>query len=120
VPIHLAAFASRRPIAATQRPELPQILVRESIWYTLVGVVHDDETLWPPSHAAPRSGRAGANGNGHPLPAHRLTLNLTNAESFANMLAKSRAARVVEAADMLAGMYTCDWERLSQYQPKAE
>jgi hypothetical protein len=56
-----------------------------------------------------------ANGNGHALPAHRLTLNLTNAENFANMLAKSRASRTVEVADLLAGMYICDWERLSQY-----
>jgi hypothetical protein len=56
-----------------------------------------------------------ARGNGHALPAHRLTLNLTNAENFANMLAKSRAARTVEVADLLAGMYICDWERLSKY-----
>jgi hypothetical protein len=56
-----------------------------------------------------------ARGNGHSLPAHRLTLNLTNAENFAHMLAKSRAARAVEVADLLAGMYICDWERLSKY-----
>jgi len=56
-----------------------------------------------------------ARGNGHAHPAHRLTLNLTNAENFANMLAKSRAARTVEVADLLAGMYICDWERLSKY-----
>jgi hypothetical protein len=59
--------------------------------------------------------REGANGNGHALPAHRLTLNLTQAENFANMLAKSRASRTVEVADLLAGMYICDWDRLSQY-----
>jgi hypothetical protein len=56
-----------------------------------------------------------ASGNGHALPAHRLTLNLTQAESFAHMLAKSRASRTVEVADLLAGMYICDWDRLSQY-----
>jgi hypothetical protein len=56
-----------------------------------------------------------ANGNGHAVPAHRLTLNLTNAESFAVMLAKSRASQTVEVADLLAGMYICDWDRLSQY-----
>ncbi|MGA8870024.1 MAG: hypothetical protein WB460_02730, partial [Candidatus Acidiferrales bacterium] len=56
-----------------------------------------------------------ARGNGHALPAHRLTLNLTNAENFAHMLAKSRASRTVEVADLLAGMYICDWERLSKY-----
>jgi len=31
------------------------------------------------------------------------------------MLAQSRAARVVEVADLLAGMYIYDWERLSKY-----
>ena len=59
--------------------------------------------------------RASGNGNGHAFPSHRLTLNLTQAENFANMLAKSRASRTVEVADLLAGMYICDWERLSQY-----
>jgi hypothetical protein len=65
--------------------------------------------------AASGNGRERATGNGHSYPAHRLTLNLTNAENFANMLAKSRASRTVEVADMLAGMYICDWERLAQY-----
>ena len=65
--------------------------------------------------AASGNGRERANGNGHALPAHRLTLNLTQAENFANMLAKSRASRTVEVADLLAGMYICDWDRLSQY-----
>jgi hypothetical protein len=65
--------------------------------------------------AASGNGREGARGNGHALPAHRLTLNLTNAEHFAHMLAKSRASRTVEVADLLAGMYICDWERLSKY-----
>jgi len=67
------------------------------------------------SGPASRNARPGANGNGHELPAHRLTLNLTNAENFANMLAKSRMSRTVEVADLLAGMYICDWERLSTY-----
>ncbi len=31
------------------------------------------------------------------------------------MLAQSRAARAVEVADLLAGMYIYDWERLSKY-----
>lgn len=59
--------------------------------------------------------RGRTRGNGHASPAHRLTLNLTRAETFANMLAKSRASRTVEVADLLAGMYICDWDRLSQY-----
>jgi hypothetical protein len=59
--------------------------------------------------------RGHAGGNGQSSPAHRLTLNLTRAETFAAMLAKSRASRTVEVADLLAGMYICDWERLSQY-----
>lgn len=67
------------------------------------------------SGAASSNGRRPASGNGHGLPAHRLTLNLTNAENFAHMLAKSRMARAVEVADLLAGMYICDWERLSTY-----
>jgi hypothetical protein len=65
--------------------------------------------------AASGDRRAGADGNGNALPAHRLTLNLTQAENFATMLAKSRASRTVEVTDLLAGMYICDWDRLSQY-----
>jgi len=45
----------------------------------------------------------------------RLTRDLSRAETLATMLAQSRAARVVEVADLLAGMYIYDWERLSQY-----
>lgn len=36
-------------------------------------------------------------------------------KTFATMLAKSRASRTIEVADMLAGMYICEWDRLSQY-----
>src|SRR5271163_359885 len=46
---------------------------------------------------------------------HRLTKDLSRAETLATMLAQSRAARVVEVADLLAGMYIYDWERLSKY-----
>lgn len=31
------------------------------------------------------------------------------------MLANSRASRTIEVADLLAGMYICEWDRLSQY-----
>jgi hypothetical protein len=48
-------------------------------------------------------------------PSHQLTLNLARAEGVAVMLAKSRAARMVEVADLLAGIYIHDWERLSHY-----
>jgi hypothetical protein len=46
---------------------------------------------------------------------HRLTQDLSRAETLATMLAQSRAARVVEVADLLAAMYIYDWERLSKY-----
>jgi len=46
---------------------------------------------------------------------HRLTLELSRAETFAAMLAHSRASRSLEVTDLLAGMYICNWERLSQY-----
>lgn len=46
---------------------------------------------------------------------HRLTQDLSRAETLANMLAQSRAAGAVEVADLLAAMYIYDWERLSKY-----
>ncbi len=36
------------------------------------------------------------------------------------MLAHSRAASAVEVADLLAGMYIYDWERLSKYWPEQD
>jgi hypothetical protein len=75
-----------------------------------------------PKSAYPDSVRlapAGANGSRKLAPEktieHRLTKDLSRAETLATMLAQSRAARVVEVADLLAGMYIYDWERLSQY-----
>ena len=47
--------------------------------------------------------------------AHRITKDLEHAETLATMLAHSRAARAVEVADLLAGMYIYDWERLSKF-----
>ncbi len=41
--------------------------------------------------------------------------DLERAQTLATMLAHSRAARAVEVADLLAGMYIYDWERLSQF-----
>jgi hypothetical protein len=57
---------------------------------------------------------ANGNGNDEAVP-HRLTLDLSRAERFAVMVANSRAARVVEVADLLAGMYIYNWDRLSRY-----
>jgi hypothetical protein len=59
-----------------------------------------------------------ADGNGGAPPtSHRLTLDLARAQTFAVMLAHSRASRSIEVTDLLAGMYICNWERLSQYWP---
>jgi hypothetical protein len=46
---------------------------------------------------------------------HRLTKDLSRAETLATMLAQSRAAQAIEVSDLLAGMYIYDWERLSKY-----
>jgi hypothetical protein len=46
---------------------------------------------------------------------HRVTLELARAETFAAMLAKSRKSQVIEVSDLLAGMYICNWDRLSLY-----
>ena len=46
---------------------------------------------------------------------HRVTLELARAETFAAMLAKSRQSQVIEVTDLLAGMYICNWDRLSLY-----
>jgi hypothetical protein len=54
------------------------------------------------------------------LVSHRLTKDLSRAESLAEMLAHSRAASAVEVADLLAGMYIYDWERLSKYWPEQD
>jgi hypothetical protein len=45
----------------------------------------------------------------------RLTQDLARAEGLATMLAKSRAASAIEVADLLAGMFLYDWERLGKY-----
>jgi len=62
------------------------------------------------------SGRGNAqDSNGEPQASHRLTLELKRAETFATMLARSRASQFVEVADLLAGMYICNWDRISKY-----
>jgi hypothetical protein len=59
-------------------------------------------------------------GSSPAAPSHRLTKDLARAETLAEMLAHSRAASAVEVADLLAGMYIYDWERLSKYWPEQD
>jgi len=69
------------------------------------------------------AGGGAAQSRGGSIPAaipHRLTKDLSRAESLAEMLAHSRAATAVEVADLLAGMYIYDWERLSKYWPEQD
>jgi hypothetical protein len=46
---------------------------------------------------------------------HRLTRDLVRAERLAQMLAKSRAAAVVDVPDFLAGIYIYEWDLLSRF-----
>jgi hypothetical protein len=72
-------------------------------------------------HASDGAERAGGGaGAAAPPVTHRLTKDLARAESLAAMLAHSRAASAVEVADLLAGMYIYDWERLSKYWPEQD
>jgi len=69
----------------------------------------------------PIAGAEPSRGATPPAPvAHRLTKDLARAESLAEMLAHSRAANAVAVADLLAGMYIYDWERLSKYWPEQD
>jgi hypothetical protein len=76
----------------------------------------------PLSSGAGAGGAAGqSRGGAQPARvAHRLTKDLARAESLAAMLAHSRAAIAVEVADLLAGMYIYDWERLQKYWPEQD
>jgi hypothetical protein len=49
------------------------------------------------------------------LVTHRLTVSLSRSEKLAAMLASSRAAKSIDVADILGGMYLYDWDRLSKY-----
>ncbi len=51
---------------------------------------------------------------------YRLMLDLERARTVAAMIAKSRASRVIEVADMVAGMYLSNWDRLSRYWPEED
>jgi hypothetical protein len=50
-----------------------------------------------------------------PSESFHFTLDLSRAYALGTMLASSRASRVVEVSDLLAGMYIYGWERLSRY-----
>ena len=51
---------------------------------------------------------------------HRVTKDLARAETLALMLAESRASNSLEVADLLAGMYIYNWERLGKYWEEPE
>jgi hypothetical protein len=68
----------------------------------------------PAAASRVRSGHAVGNGS-LPSASHRLTLDLARAKICATMLANSRSSRTIEVADLLAGMYICEWDRLSRY-----
>ena len=68
------------------------------------------------SGVAPRADKSQApRSKPSPLASHLLTMDLARAETLARMLAASRAANAVEVADLLAGMYIYEWDRLSKY-----
>jgi hypothetical protein len=50
----------------------------------------------------------------------RFTVGLAHAAQLAAMVATSRAARQVEIADMLAGLYIYEWDRLSKFWKERE
>ena len=62
-----------------------------------------------------RDGDAQWSSGGEAQASHRLTLELKRVETFAAMLAHSRSSNVIEVSDYLAGMYICNWDRLSEY-----
>lgn len=64
--------------------------------------------------ASPRRRKTDVPGEATPL-SHRLTVDLSRAERLAAMIARSRAAKFIEVADLLAGMYIYEWERLSRF-----
>ena len=71
----------------------------------------------PPHSASLRptvSPELGDDGNRANLT-HRLTRDLVRAERLAQMLAKSRAAAVVDVPDFLAGIYIYEWDRLARF-----
>jgi hypothetical protein len=75
--------------------------------------------MGPPSernekNAGAPAGHSGP-GTNSPRVERRLTVGLARSLQLASMVARSRAAGQVEVADMLAGMYIYEWERLSAF-----
>lgn len=68
---------------------------------------YDLKSVSRPLHSGDRGHLASAT--------RRVTLELSRAQSFAAMLANSRSSQVIEVSDLLAGMYICNWDRLSLY-----
>jgi hypothetical protein len=66
------------------------------------------------STSPPRRRKTDVPGRAAP-PSHRLTVDLSRAERLAAMIARSRAAKFVEVADLLAAIYIYEWERLSRF-----
>lgn len=64
--------------------------------------------------AQARAGESAAHADSAPIE-RRFTVGLLRASQLAEMVAKSRVARQVEMADMLAGMYIYEWDRLSKF-----
>src|SRR5262249_22236094 len=60
-------------------------------------------------------GRKPPNGTRGPATEYRFMLDLDRARVLGAMIAKSRASEVIEIADLLAGMYISNWDRLSRY-----
>jgi hypothetical protein len=67
------------------------------------------------SNASPPKRRKTDVGGRPARASHRLTVDLARAERLAAMIARSRAAKFIEVADLLAGMYIYEWERLSRF-----
>jgi hypothetical protein len=65
--------------------------------------------------ASSRAGRDSAADS--PRVERRLTVGLLRASQLATMVARSRAAAQVEVADLLAGLYIYEWERLASFWP---
>ncbi len=68
----------------------------------------------PAKPARPDAEPKGGDGK-QPAASHRVAMDLARVEALACMLASSRASNAVEVADLLAGMYIYEWDRLSRY-----
>jgi len=73
----------------------------------------------PEPRESTRVGYDGIAGESAPSASrHRLTLDLSRGIELATMLASSRASQFVEIADLLAGLYIYEWDRLASYWPE--